>query len=65
MFFLQDERRDNKSHILLLHSYARYLESSVSLFTDCLHFSPVAPQTAIYDLHNIDNDTFSQNHILF
>ena len=34
-------------------------------FTDCFHFSQLAPQTAIFGFHNIDNDTFLiKNHIL-
>ena len=34
-------------------------------FTDCLHFSPLTRQAAIFGFHNIDNDTFLiQNHIL-
>ena len=31
MFFLQNGRRNNKSSILLLHSYSRYLESGSHL----------------------------------
>ena len=27
-------------------------------FTDCLHFSQLTPQFAIFGFHNIDNDTF-------
>ena len=35
-------------------------------FTDCLHFSQLTQQTAIFGFHNIDNDTFCiQKHILF
>ena len=34
-------------------------------FTDCLHFSQLTPQTAIFGFHNIGNDTFLiQNHTL-
>ena len=34
-------------------------------FTDCLHFSQLTPENAIFGFHNIDNDTFLiQNHIL-
>ena len=34
-------------------------------FIDCLHFSQLTPQTAIFRFNNIDNDTFLiQNHIL-
>ena len=32
MFFLQNGRRDSKATILLLFSYAKYLESSSSIF---------------------------------
>ena len=61
-FFLQNGKRDNKSPILLLHSYSRYLESSSDLL-HCFHFSHLRPQTAIFGFHNIDNDTFFiQNH---
>ena len=39
--------------------------SVLKYFTDCLHFSQLTPQTAIFGFHNIDNDTFLiQNHIL-
>ena len=34
-------------------------------FTDCLHFSKLTPQTAIFGFHDIDSDAFLiQNHIL-
>ena len=63
MFFLQNGR-DNKSPILLLHSYTRYLESCSGLFHDSVHFSQLTLQTSIYGFHNIDNDTFLiQNHV--
>ena len=62
MFFLQNGRRDNKSSILLLHSYTRYLESNQVQ----TYFAPqLAPQTVIFGLHNVDKDTFHiQNHNL-
>ena len=34
-------------------------------FTDCFHFSQLAPQTAISGFHNTDNDTsLTQNPML-
>ena len=41
MFFLQNGRRDSKATILLLFSYAKYLESSSSIFRWLLAFFTV------------------------
>ena len=46
-----------------MNSCSRYPESS-SNFTDCFHFSQLAPQTVIFGFHIIDNDNIlTQNHI--
>ena len=34
-------------------------------FNDCLHFSQLTPQTAIFGIHDVDNDTLLiKNHML-
>ena len=54
-FFLQNGGRDMQDIWNQVQAY----------FTDCLHFSQLAPQTSIFDFYDIDNDTFlMQNHIL-
>ena len=65
MIFLEKGTRDNRSPILLLHSYTRYLDQVQAYYTDCLHFLQLTLQTAIFGFHNIDNGTFFiKNHIL-
>ena len=64
MFILENGRRGNKSPILLLQSYTRYLESISDLFHWLFTFFILTSQTVIFGFHNIDNDTFLvQNHI--
>ena len=65
MIFLEKGTRDNRSPILLLYSYTRYLDQVQAYYTDCLHFLQLTLQTAIFGFHNIDNGTFFiKNHIL-
>ena len=54
------------SHLFYYCTHMQYIWNQVQVyFTDCLHFSQLIPQTAIFGFHNIDNDTFLiQNHIL-
>ena len=54
------------SHLFCYCTHIQYIWNQVrAYFTDCLHFSQLTPQTAIFGFHNIDNDTFLiQNHTL-
>ena len=47
------------SHLFYYCTHIQYICNQVrTYFTDCFHFSQIAPQTATFGFHNIDNDTF-------
>ena len=47
------------SHLFYYCTHIQYIWNQVrTYFTDCFHFSQLAPQTATFGFHNIDNDTF-------
>ena len=54
------------SHLFYYCTNVQYIWKPVpAYFTDCLHFSQLKPQIAIFGFYNIDNETFFiQNHIL-
>ena len=56
MFFLQN--KETISHLFYYCTHIKDIWNQVQIyFTDCLHFSQLKPQTAIFRFHNIDNDT--------
>ena len=54
------------SHLFYYCTYMQDIWNQVqAYFTNCLHFSQLTPQTAVFYFRNISNDTFLiQNHIL-
>ena len=54
------------SHSFYYSTHMQDIQNQVqTYFTDCLYFSHLIPQTAIFAFHNIDNGTFLiQNHML-
>ena len=51
------------SHLFYYCTHIQDIWNHVQIyFTDCFHFSQLAPQTAIFGFLNIDNDTFLIQH---
>ena len=58
--------KEEISHLFCYCTHIQDIWNQIrAYFTDCLQFSQLTSQTAIFGFHNIDNDTFLiQNHTL-